>query len=182
MSALPELTTERLWLRVPRAGDLDDWAAMMADEETARYIGGTMARSMVWRGLMCMIGAWHEMGFAMFTVRDRRSGEFIGRIGPWSPDGWPGLEVGWAIKRSAWGQGYASEAAAACMDFAVDKLGWQQIIHTIDPANVGSIGVARRLGSTLIGPGKLPPPHEHAPVQVWGQSAADWRTRRQRDS
>ncbi len=178
MSAFPTLTTERLILRVPTSNDLDDWAEMMADEETAKYIGGTMPRSMVWRGLMCMIGAWHEMGFAMFTARDRNSGAFIGRMGPWSPEGWPGLEVGWAIKRSVWRQGYGVEAAAVCMDYAVDVLGWANIIHTIDPNNEGSKGVARRLGSNYLTPGRLPAPHDKAEVEVWGQSAAQWRLRR----
>ncbi len=178
MSDFPTLTTERLILRVPAASDLDDWAETMADVETTKYIGGTMPRSMVWRGLMCMIGAWHAHGFAMFTARDRISGEFIGRMGPWSPDGWPGLEVGWAIKRSKWCQGYGSEAAIACMHYAVDLLGWSEIIHTIDPNNEGSKGVARRLGSRYLRPGKLPAPHDKAEVEVWGQSAQEWRMRR----
>ncbi len=180
MSAFPVLTTERLVLRVPALSDLEDWAALMADAETTRYLGGTMARSMVWRGIMCMIGAWHEVGFAMFTARDRQTGEFIGRMGPWSPDGWPGLEVGWAIKRSVWRQGYAAEASAACMDFAVDVLGWTDIVHTIDPANEGSKGVARHLGSRYRQPSRLPAPHDQLAVELWGQSAAEWRARRGR--
>lgn len=178
MSELPVLTTERLILRVPQLADLDDWAAMMVDEETTRYLGGVQPRSMVWRALMCMVGAWHEVGYAMFTARDRHSGEFIGRMGPWSPDGWPGLEVGWAIKRSAWRQGYAGEAATACMDFAVDTLGWTEIIHTIDPGNEGSKGVARHLGSRFLEPSRLPAPHDHLPIEKWGQRAAEWRARR----
>lgn len=178
VSELPVLTTERLILRVPQLADLDDWAAMMVDEETTRYIGGVQPRSMVWRAIMCMIGAWHEVGYAMFTARDRHSGEFIGRMGPWSPEGWPGLEVGWAIKRAAWRQGYGAEAAAACMDFAVDTLGWTEVIHTIDPGNEGSKGVARHLGSRFLEPSRLPAPHDHLPIEKWGQSAAEWRARR----
>ena len=66
------------------------------------------------------------------------------------------------------------------MDYAVDVLGWDDVIHSIDPANLASQQVACRLGSTLRGPGKLPPPHENAPCEIWGQSAADWRSRRKR--
>lgn len=85
MAELPQLETPRLLLRVPRLADLDRMADMMRDEETARYIGGTMARSMVWRSLMSMIGAWHETGVAMFSVVRKDTGQWIGRIGPGAP-------------------------------------------------------------------------------------------------
>ena len=107
------IETPRLLLRLPTAADLDPWAAMMADEETAKFIGGTMARSASWRGLMTMIGAWHAYGFSMFSVVEKASGRWVGRLGPWMPDDWPGTEVGWAIVRECWGRGYATEGAIA---------------------------------------------------------------------
>lgn len=178
MRPLPTLHTPRLILRVPMLADLDPWAAALDDEETSRYIGGRQPRSMVWRSLMGMIGAWHETGVSMFSVVRRDTGQWIGRIGPWQPDGWPGTEVGWMLARPEWGRGYAVEASRACMDYAVDVLGWTQIIHTIDPENTASQQVAQRLGSTLQGPGQLPPPHHAFKVDVWGQSDAEWRARR----
>lgn len=178
MRPLPTLHTPRLILRVPMLADLDPWAAALDDEETSRYIGGRQPRSMVWRSLMGMIGAWHETGVSMFSVVRRDTGQWIGRIGPWQPDGWPGTEVGWMLARPEWGRGYAVEAARACMDYAVDVLGWTQIIHTIDPENTASQQVAQRLGSRLHGPGRLPPPHHEFRVDVWGQSDAEWRARR----
>jgi len=45
--------------------------------------------------------------------------------------------VGWSLRRDMWGQGFALEAAEACIQYAVDALGWTQIVHTIDPANLG---------------------------------------------
>ena len=106
-----QLETPRLLLRLPRAEDLDPFAEMMADQEAARFIGGVMPRSVSWRGLMTMIGAWHANGFAMFSVVEKSSGRWIGRLGPWMPEGWPGTEVGWAIVRDCWGQGYAQVVA-----------------------------------------------------------------------
>jgi RimJ/RimL family protein N-acetyltransferase len=172
-----QLETPRLWLRVPSADDLDPWAAMMTDEETARYIGGVAARSVTWRGLMSMIGAWHAHGFAMFSVYEKATGRWVGRVGPWVPDGWPGTEVGWAIVRDCWGRGYATEAAIASIDWAFDRLGWTQVIHCIDPANIASQTVARKLGSRNFGPGSLPAPFQESPVDIWGQSREDWQTR-----
>jgi RimJ/RimL family protein N-acetyltransferase len=172
-----QLETSRLLLRLPRAEDLDAWAAMMADEEAARFIGGVTPRSVTWRGLMTMIGAWHAHGFAMFSVIEKATGRWVGRVGPWQPDGWPGTEVGWAISRECWGRGYATEAAIATTDWAFDRLGWTDVIHSIDPANVASQMVARKLGSRNRGPGRLPPPFQDARVDLWGQSAEEWRAR-----
>ena len=142
-----QLDTPRLLLRLPGAEDLDPWAAMMADEEAARFIGGVAPRSVTWRALMTMIGAWHAQGFAMFSVIEKSSGRWVGRLGPWYPEGWPDHEVGWGIMREHWGKGYATEGAAATVDYAFDVLGWTHVIHCIEENNAASQGVAKRLGS-----------------------------------
>jgi RimJ/RimL family protein N-acetyltransferase len=173
-----QIETPRLMLRVPRAEDLDPLAEMMADEETAKFIGGVAPRPLTWRALMTMIGAWHAQGFAMFSVIEKDTGRWIGRLGPWQPEGWPGTEVGWAISRECWGRGYAPEGAEAATDWAFDNLGWTGVIHSIDPRNAASQAVARKLGSRNLGPGKLPPPFQDSPIDIWGQSREDWRARR----
>ena len=177
--ALDELRIEtpRLILRVPRAEDLDAWAAMMEDEQAAYFIGGVTARSVTWRALMTMIGSWHAMGFAMFSVIEKSSGRWVGRLGPWMPEGWPGPEVGWAIVRDCWGRGYAPEGAIAATNWAFGALGWDRVIHSIDPANAASIAVARKLGSRNLGRGKLPPPFHEATIDIWGQSRQEWHAR-----
>ncbi|HYG27615.1 MAG TPA: GNAT family N-acetyltransferase [Caulobacteraceae bacterium] len=174
----PVIETERLILRVPEQGDLDGWAAMMADEEAARFIGGVQARAASWRGLASMAGSWALLGFGMFSVVEKSTGRWVGRIGPWMPEGWPGTEVGWGLMREAWGKGYAVEAAQASIDWAFDNLGWSEVIHCIDPDNTPSQQVARRLGSRNLGPGALPAPFEQAPIEIWGQTLQDWRARR----
>jgi RimJ/RimL family protein N-acetyltransferase len=171
------IETPRLLLRVPRAEDLDAWAAMMADEEAAKFIGGLMPRPVSWRGLMTMIGAWHATGIGMFSVIEKDTGLWVGRLGPWMPEGWPGPEVGWAIVRERWGKGYAPEGAAAATDWAFDNLGWDRVIHSIDPANVASQVVAQKLGSRNLGRGKLPAPYDQATIDIWGQSRDEWRAR-----
>jgi RimJ/RimL family protein N-acetyltransferase len=125
--------------------------------------------------MMTMAGSWSLKGFAMFSMIEKASGRWIGRTGPWQPEGWPGTEVGWGVIRSAQGQGFAYEAAVATIDWAFDRLGWDDVIHCIDPANTPSQRLAERLGSTNGGPGRLPPPFEHFEVELWGQSRAQWR-------
>lgn len=171
------IETDRLILRPPLAEDFDGWAANMADAESARFIGGQQARAAAWRGFLTMVGAWAIQGYGMFSVIEKATGQWVGRLGPWQPEGWPGTEVGWGLARAAWGKGYACEGAIASIDWALDHLGWTDVIHCIDPANEPSQALARRLGSTLRGPGRLPAPFEDAPIEIWGQSRDQWRRR-----
>ncbi|MDB5692588.1 MAG: acetyltransferase, family [Alphaproteobacteria bacterium] len=171
----PTIETERLILRPPLAEDLDGWAALMGDEVAARFIGGLQPRAGAWRSLAAMAGSWTLNGFGMFSVIEKATGGWIGRLGPWRPEGWPGSEIAWGLVRPAWGKGYATEGAAAAADWAVTELGWDDLIHCIAPANVASARVAERLGSARRGPGRLPPPFEAAEIDIWGQSADEWR-------
>ena len=176
----PQLTTPRLVLRPLRLTDFDAWADMMADEEAARFIGGRQPRAVAWRGFMCSAGAWCMTGIAMFSVIEKASGRWIGRVGPWRPEGWPGPEIGWAISREFWGRGYATEAAAASIDWAFDTLGWNEVIHSISRDNLPSQSVARKLGSRYRAVGRLPAPFEATEIDIWGQSREEWDPARPR--
>tara|TARA_R110001606_G_scaffold359994_8_gene512326 strand:+ start:58437 stop:59003 length:567 start_codon:yes stop_codon:yes gene_type:complete len=176
----PTLETTRLILRPTAEADFERWCDFMADEDTARFIGGVQAPSQVWRSMMAMAGAWTLTGVAMFSVIEKSSGRWIGRIGPWQPHGWPGTEVGWSLHRDAAGHGYALEAAAAAVDYAFDHLGWSDVIHCIAPDNGPSIRLAERLGSRNRGPGQLPAPFEEAAIDLWGQTRDEWRDNRRR--
>lgn len=123
-----------------------------------------------------MAGAWQIQGFAMFSVIEKTTGRWIGRIGPWMPEGWPGTEVGWGLIRSAWGKGYGVESASAAIDWSFANLGWDEVIHTISPDNAESKALARRLGSRYLRMDRLPAPFE-LDVEVWGQSRAQWQAR-----
>jgi RimJ/RimL family protein N-acetyltransferase len=174
----PTLHTPRLILRPTQPEDFEGWVALMSDPESARYLGGEQSRAQAWRGFAAIAGSWQLYGFSMFSVIERTTSRWVGRLGPWRPEGWPGNEVGWALVRDAWGQGYAIEGVTAAMDWAFEQLGWRDIVHAIDPANTRSQAVAARIGSTLRGPSKLPPPFDNAPIELWGQTAAQWRARR----
>lgn len=176
----PVLETERLVLRPPGAQDLDAFVQFASDPVTMEHLGGVQARSQVWRAVMSMAGAWHLQGYAMFSVIEKASGRWIGRLGPWMPADWPGTEVGWGLLREFEGRGYACEGAAAAMDWAFEALGWSEIIHTIGPDNVGSRKLAQRLGATLRGPGRLPAPYQEFPIEIWGQTKAEWAVSRTR--
>jgi RimJ/RimL family protein N-acetyltransferase len=175
----PVLTTERLILRPPAREDFDGWAAFSAEPETMQFLGGPVERPAAWRSICAMTGAWTISGFSMFSLIDRASGRWVGRAGPWQPEGWPGTEVGWGVLREFAGRGYAREAAVESIDFAFDKLGWSDVIHCIAPDNVASIRLAERLGSKHRGETRLPAPLEEFRVDAWGQTRAEWRARSQ---
>lgn len=173
----PTLETERLILRVPRLEDFERFAELRADEEASRHIGGLMTRAVAWRRFLEMPGAWVVQGFAMFAVVEKASGKWIGNIGPWQPEGWPGTEVGWALHRDAWGKGYALEAATAAIDWAFANLGWSDVIHSIGLDNSASQALAQRLGSRNRGRGTLPAPFQHVVIDIWGQTRDEWMAR-----
>ena len=173
-----QLETERLVLRPPRIEDFERYAELMADAAACRYIGGSLPRAAAWRKFLQMPGAWAIQGFAMFSVLERASGRWLGQMGPWQPEGWPGTEIGYAFHPDAWGCGYAFESAVVAIDWAFDTLGWDGIVHCIAPDNRASQGLARRLGSTRRGPVTLPPPAQDAAVDLWGQSRAQWQAGR----
>ena len=176
----PVLQTKRLTLRPLASEDFPRWAEMMADPQATKYLGGVQPAAVAWRGFMSMAGAWSLTGVSMFSVVERDTGRWLGRIGPWTPHGWPGTEVGWGLHPDAQGKGYALEAATAAINYAFDVLGWTDVIHCIDPDNIPSQRLAERLGSRNLGPTRLPPPLEALPIDCWGQTREAWRMRSSR--
>ena len=147
------METERLVLRMFRETDTDPYAEMLGDPEVMRFLGGggPMPRAEAWRNMAMVLGHWHLRGYGMWAVEEKASGEMVGRVGCWRPEGWPGLEVGWTLRRSFWGRGYATEAARASMNYAFGALAQTRVISLIAPENVNSIRVAERLGEKPVG-------------------------------
>jgi RimJ/RimL family protein N-acetyltransferase len=172
------IETERLILRPPVAEDFEAYAENMADVEASRFIGGQQPRELAWRGFLTLAGAWAIQGFAMFSIIEKETGRWIGRLGPWHPVGWPGTEVGWGLAREAWGKGYAYEGCVAAIDWTFEHLGWSNMIHSIDSDNAASLALAKRLGSTLQRKVGMPPPYQDRVAEIWGQTREQWQRRR----
>ena len=174
----PTIETERLYLRPPIADDFEAFANMHLDPEVMKFLGGTQPKPTAWRSFNAFAGAWALWGFSMFSLIDKQTGEWLGRIGPINPYGWPEREVGWGIIRNAFGKGYAREAAVAAMDYAFDVLEWDKLIHCIAPENYPSQNLAKRVGSKLLGKTQLPEPFAHLEVDAWGQTKQEWQENR----
>ena len=150
MSVLkPVMETKRLILRnIDMKADIDMWHDMMTDEDTVRYIGGkTFSRAQTWRYMAMCLGHQQVRGYGFFSVIEKATGDWVGRIGPWYPEGWVAPEIGWGIHRHYTGRGFAKEAAKACVDYAFDVLEWDQVVHMIIEGNIGSEKTAEAIGS-----------------------------------
>ncbi len=148
---VPRVETERLLLREWRGGDFDVWASWYADPEFTRYLGGPVDRREAWGRLAMHAGQWALRGYGTWAVQRKTDGVLIGRAGLWRPEGWPGVEVSWAFARAAWGQGYATEAGRAGIEWAWRMLDVPALVSLIHPQNSSSIRVAERLGLSPVG-------------------------------
>jgi RimJ/RimL family protein N-acetyltransferase len=172
------IETERLILRPPVAADFDAYAQAMADPEVARFIGGEQTRTRAWRTFLTAAGAWAIQGFSTFSVIEKTSGRWIGRLGPWHPVDWPGTEVGWTLHRRAWGKGYAYEGAVAAIDWAFEHLGWHEVIHPIHPENQSSLALAKRLGSQWRETTTVSSLNGNEAAEIWSQTREQWLQQR----
>jgi len=172
------LETERLLLRPFGPEDVDAHIAMMQDPAVAAYLtpdGKARARGDEWRAAASMVGHWSIRGFGFFSVIEKDTGAWVGRVGPWMPEGWPGLECGWGIAASAWGKGYAPEAAIASIRWTFDQFpDLSRIISLIDPDNANSQRVAAKIGEAKSG--------EifevwNLRLDVWAADRGDWLSR-----
>lgn len=171
------LETDRLILRMFRESDIDTYAEMCADPEVMRYIGDgqSLTRPMAWRNLAMMAGHWSLRGYGLWAIEERTSNAFIGRIGFWYPEGWPGFELGWTLRRPFWGKGYATEGAHAALRIAFTQLDQPHVISLIHPENAASMRVAERLGERRVDVTEV----FGRPAAVYRITREEWESRQQ---
>lgn len=179
MNAIPTLETERLRLRALTVDDFDEYARFMADPDVMRYLSGEpLSRAEAWRHMAGVLGHWVLRGYGVWGVERKADGAFMGRVGLINPEGWPALEVGWTLGKDYWGQGYASEAGQAALNYGFTTQNVDRMISLIDPRNVASQKVATRLGETRGESREVPYGGRMFTADVWSISREAWRARR----
>jgi RimJ/RimL family protein N-acetyltransferase len=142
------LRTARTSLRPWRKADASAFAALHADAEVMRDLGGPLSRSQSDDKLHRYLAAFAEHGFCRWAVDDL-DGDFIGYAGvmpiPAHYPVAPGFEIGWRFVRSAWGKGLAFEAAAAALKDVFVRTELTEVLSFTAPDNVRSQALMRRL-------------------------------------
>lgn len=148
---MTEIRTPRLLLRRWTDDDLAPMAEINSDPEVMRWIGDGSVRDLdgTAEDIERWEEEWDEEGFGIFAVELLASGELIGSVGLSVPDDLPELlpdvEIGWRLGTQFWGQGYASEAAQAVLEFALQDRGLDRVVAVNRLANEQSENVLRKL-------------------------------------
>ncbi len=146
---MPDLETDRLILRRWRARDVEPYAALTADPEVMAWLGGVMTEGEARAHIDRMEAHFDRHRFGRWAIERREDGAFLGYAGVQAI--WPGLpvagwECGWRLVRSAWGFGYASEAARAAVADVFARTDLAEVLAFTAEANARSRAVMARCG------------------------------------
>jgi RimJ/RimL family protein N-acetyltransferase len=175
------VTTPRLLLRTFRRDDLPVYAALNADPEVVRYLGGVPFSREYSDG----IAEWAQEryaaeGLGLLAVERRDDGAFLGMCGLHHHQAYPDeVEVGWRLAYEHWGHGYATEAATGWLDHAFGPLDLPRVISITDPPNARSLAVMQRLGMTFDHEADVEDDGEVFHAVVYSITSGQWRERRQ---
>lgn len=168
------MTTERLRGDQTTADDLQPWSQTLLDDEFADYDWPYELRTPEYALQVHDKDRahWDRFGFGPWSVRERRSNEYVGRIGLdyTRATGRPEVQVGWIVGAPYRGKGYASEMAAEALRVAFEVLELDEIIALTTPGNAASQAVASRLGLQETGAVH----HHDVPHLLFKLSKGDW--------
>jgi RimJ/RimL family protein N-acetyltransferase len=94
-----------------------------------------------------MLGHWQLRGWGSFLVEERETGVLAGCVGISDWEGWPEPELGWWTVPTAWGHGYATEAARTALDYFGSLSRTNRLVSFVPAANTASVRVAEKLGA-----------------------------------
>ena len=150
------LQTERLILRPWTLDDAPAALAIYGDPEVMRFLhtppadlDAALAR------IRRAINHYHQNSFGMCAVVEKATGRVVGGCGLKYLDGGPDVEVGYHLARAAWGRGYATEGARACVAYGFERLRLPRVVGICDPANHASRRVLEKAGMTYQGMGRF---------------------------
>lgn len=151
--SIPTLTTPRLLLRGFTSDDAPAFFAIRSDPVVARYLAGKRPETVedTYRFFEKNGAHWAEHGYGLFAVVEQATGALIGQCGLWTLANSDDTEVAYAFAQSAWGKGYATEAARAAIHDGFTRVGLSQIYALAVPENSASRHVMEKLGMDFEG-------------------------------
>ena len=145
-----ELSTERLTLRPWREADHEPFAALNADPYVMDYFPVRLTRAESDRLIARIEAGFDQLGYGLWALELRATGEFIAGldIPSFEAHFTPAVEVAWRLARTAWHQGYATEAGRASLAFGFEEAGLDEIVSFTSTMNLRSRAVMQRIGMT----------------------------------
>jgi RimJ/RimL family protein N-acetyltransferase len=144
-----QLETDRLLLRRFRKSDLDDLAALNGDEESMRFVSAPLTREQVAGVIDWFTAEWRRLGYGWFAVVEKQTRRLIGQCGLQCVEGRAAAceaELAFVIDKSAWGKGYATEAARQVITYGFGPGGLERIVAVTMAVNAPSQRVLGKLG------------------------------------
>ena len=151
----PILESDRFHLRLFRDSDVGALAAMYADPEVMRYMKGPRPREIAEKNIQSFAECYEKSGFTLLAVESKATREVVGRVGLWPLEQTDEVELGYLIAHSHWGQGIATETAAACLDDGFRRLCLPYIAAICAHENKASSRVMQKLGFQFVGPARF---------------------------
>lgn len=145
------ITTDRLNLREFRRSDLDEVAAMVADEDQMKFYPRPRTRTEASAWINRNLAFYDECGFGFWLIASLATSDFLGYCGirPLKLEAESETEIGWHTKKACWSQGIATEAALAARDLAFGRFRLAQLVAIIHPDHAASRRVAEKIGMHL---------------------------------
>jgi len=144
--------TARLLLRMPELSDAEAFMAILWDPEVVEQKQVTLLEppgglDLALKNTSKMRRQWELRGYGQWSVIEKVTGQVIGCVGFYHPQRpWPGVDLGWVVHRSRWGQGLATEAASAALGWIWEHTQIDRIVSLIAPDDLRSIRVATKIG------------------------------------
>ena len=163
--------TPRLLLRLPEETDAGPFVIIHQDPEVLEKKQVTLTAppggiEVGMQNVRRMLRHWDRQGYGQWAVVEKSSTQVIGCVGLYHPEGWPGVDLSWIFHRERWGQGFATEASLAALQWVWQSTEIDHIISLIAPDDLRSIRVATKIGEHFERADQDPVHGE--PVRVYG--------------
>ncbi len=149
------IKTERLGLRNWLASDTAPFIAMGQNPEVMRYFPELLTKADSTALINGLKKHYEKYGYTYFAMDELITGEFVGFAGlkyqTFESEFTPSVDIGWRLKQSAWGKGFATEAAKACLDAAFNKFGLNEVYSYCPDLNKASEAIMQKIGMVFVG-------------------------------
>lgn len=143
-------SSERLGFRNWNSSDIDEMYKINSDEKVMEFFPSSLTKNQTEDFIERMKKQFQDKGFCYFAVDKLKNNKFIGFIGlseqTYQAEFTPCVDIGWRIKSSEWNNGFATEGAKKCIEYAFDKLNLETVYSIAPKINTKSEHIMTKIG------------------------------------